>query len=55
MYKAEQREKFIDIMAKFTAYTGKHLPDDVYLKLQELRERKMASWLESSMTPCLRI
>lgn len=40
MNKAEQCEKFIDIMAKFTAYTGKHLPDDVYLKLQELRVKE---------------
>ena len=40
MNKKEQREKFIDIMAKFTAYTGKHLPDDVYAKLKELREKE---------------
>lgn len=38
MNKEEMREKFIDIMAKFTAYIGKHLPDDVYQRLQELRE-----------------
>jgi len=40
MNKEEQCEKFIDIMAKFTAYTGKHLPDDVYAKLKELREKE---------------
>jgi L(+)-tartrate dehydratase alpha subunit len=40
MDKVEQREKFIDIMARFTAYTGKHLPDDVYVKLKELREKE---------------
>jgi L(+)-tartrate dehydratase alpha subunit len=36
----EQREKFIDIMARFTVYTGKYLPDDVYAKLDELREKE---------------
>ena len=30
-------EHFTDVMAKFTAYFGKHLPDDVMAKLQELR------------------
>ncbi len=34
MNTAEQLEKFIDIMARFTVYTGKYLPDDVYAKLQ---------------------
>jgi len=34
--KEEMRHKFIDIIARFTAYTGIHLPDDVYLKLREL-------------------
>lgn len=33
-----QKEKFIDIMAKFTAYTGKYLPDDVLNKLKELEK-----------------
>ncbi len=28
MNKDEKRERFIDIMARFTAYTGKHLPDE---------------------------
>jgi len=28
-----QREHFIDVMAKFTGYAGKHLPDDVIAKL----------------------
>lgn len=40
MNKDEKRERFIDIITKFTAYTGKHLPDDVYLKLQELKEKE---------------
>lgn len=43
MDKKEQREKFIDIMAKFTAYSSKYLPDDVYSKLKELREREDSS------------
>lgn len=43
MNKDEKRERFIDIMARFTAYTGKHLPDDVYMKLKELRKKESAS------------
>ena len=39
---AEQRDKFIDIMAKFTAFTGKHLPDDVLSKLKELQKKETA-------------
>lgn len=34
---AELVKKFIDVMADFTAYFGKHLPDDVQAKLEELR------------------
>ncbi|ABI68928.1 L(+)-tartrate dehydratase subunit alpha [Syntrophomonas wolfei] len=34
------REKFIDIMARFTVYTGIYLPDDVKAKLKELREKE---------------
>ena len=40
MNRSKQREKFIDIMAKFTAYTGKYLPDDVLAKLQDLRSKE---------------
>jgi L(+)-tartrate dehydratase alpha subunit len=43
MHKEEQRERFIDIMAGFTAYIGKYLPDDVLARLQELREKEEAS------------
>lgn len=32
----KQREAFINIMGKFTAYAAKHLPDDVHAKLKEL-------------------
>lgn len=35
-----QRETFIDIMAKFTAYASKYLPDDVVTKLKELRAKE---------------
>lgn len=35
-----QRERFIDVMAKFTGYAGKHLPDDVIAKLEELRSQE---------------
>ncbi|MGI6175099.1 MAG: L(+)-tartrate dehydratase subunit alpha [Christensenellales bacterium] len=34
------RERFIEIMAKFTAYGGIRLPDDVLNKLKELREQE---------------
>ncbi|MEA4896761.1 MAG: L(+)-tartrate dehydratase subunit alpha [Eubacteriales bacterium] len=37
MTREAQRDQFIDIMAKFTSYAGKHLPDDVGTKLKELR------------------
>lgn len=40
MNKEEKRHTFIDIIAKFTAYTGKRLPDDVYAKLTELKEKE---------------
>ncbi len=33
-------QKMTDVMAKFVAYTGKVLPDDVYDKLAELREKE---------------
>ncbi len=38
MTKEEMRENFIDIIARFTVYSGKHLPDDVHAKLTELRK-----------------
>ncbi|CFX46260.1 Fe-S hydro-lyase, tartrate dehydratase alpha-type, catalytic domain [Syntrophomonas zehnderi OL-4] len=38
MDREEQRQRFIDIMAKFTVYTGRYLPDDVLSRLEELRE-----------------
>lgn len=39
-----QRERFIQVMADFTGYAGKHLPDDVIAKLKELRNRKIPPW-----------
>ena len=33
-------KKMTDVMAKFVAYTGKVLPDDVRAKLSELRDRE---------------
>ncbi|MDD3879213.1 MAG: L(+)-tartrate dehydratase subunit alpha [Syntrophomonas sp.] len=36
----EQCERFIDIMARFTVYTGIYLPDDIHAKLKELREKE---------------
>lgn len=40
MNKQADCQKFIDIMAKFTAYSGKHLPDDILGKLKELRNHE---------------
>jgi L(+)-tartrate dehydratase alpha subunit len=40
MSQNNRRDDFIDIMAKFTAYTSKHLPDDVLTKLKELRAKE---------------
>lgn len=37
MDKTELSTRFTDTMAKFTAYFGKHLPDDVLAKLKEMR------------------
>ena len=37
MSKTELAQQFTDVMAKFTAYLGKHLPDDVLERLTELR------------------
>jgi len=34
------RDTFIDIIARFTAYSSKHLPDDVRIKLEELGSRE---------------
>ena len=42
MLKNEQTEKITDVMARFVAYTGKILPDDVFKKLQELRDAETA-------------
>lgn len=36
----EKRDKLIDIIARFTGYAGKHLPDDVVQKLKELRTQE---------------
>lgn len=35
-----EEERFTDVMAQFTAYFGKHLPDDVMEKLKRLREEQ---------------
>ncbi len=40
MSKEQAVTKMTDIMAKFVAYSGKVLPDDVYAKLEELREKE---------------
>ena len=39
MSKEQSVKKMTDVMAKFVAYTGKVLPDDVRTKLAELREK----------------
>ncbi|MHB1314103.1 MAG: L(+)-tartrate dehydratase subunit alpha [Christensenellales bacterium] len=40
MNQSEKRAKFTDIIARFTSYAGKHLPDDVTDKLNELRTKE---------------
>ena len=40
MDKTELSTRFTDTMAKFTAYFGKHLPDDVLAKLKEMRTKQ---------------
>ena len=37
MQKEALASEFTDLMAKFTAYFGKHLPDDVMKSLTEMR------------------
>ncbi|NLZ67428.1 MAG: L(+)-tartrate dehydratase subunit alpha [Spirochaetales bacterium] len=48
MNKNESVEKMTEIMAKFVAYTGKVLPDDVWAKLTELKSKE-TSVLASSI------
>ncbi|WP_110956090.1 L(+)-tartrate dehydratase subunit alpha [Anaerosinus massiliensis] len=38
MEKLRQYQELTDLLAKFTAYTGKHLPDDILNRLKELRK-----------------
>ena len=40
MTKEQSVELMTDKMAKFVAYVGKKLPDDVEAKLQELRQQE---------------
>jgi len=40
MNKKQKIQALTDIMSRFTAYVGKHLPDDVMQKLTELRKRE---------------
>ena len=42
MDKTELSTRFTDTMAKFTAYFGKHLPDDVLAKLKAHEARHAA-------------
>ena len=48
-------QKMTDIMAKFVAYTGKVLPDDVREKLASCGRRKPVNWQKPFMMRCLRI
>ena len=52
MNREEQAERLTDLMARFTGYFGKHLPDDVLARLKELREEQtsdMAKLIYESM------
>lgn len=40
----DSKNNFIDIVARFTEYSAKHLPDDVLDKLGELREAEMSDF-----------
>lgn len=40
MQKEELKERFTDLMSRYTAYFGKHLPDDVMESLRDLRARQ---------------
>ena len=50
MTKEQSVELMTDKMAKFVAYVGKKLPDDVEAKLQELRQQETTRWQPPSMT-----
>ena len=43
MTKAEVSERMTDVLAKFVAYTGKRLPDDVRAKIAELAAEDSSS------------
>ena len=50
MTKEQSVELMTDKMAKFVAYVGKKLPDDVEAKLQELRKQETTPLAPPSMT-----
>lgn len=43
MNKEQAVAQMTDVMAKFVAYSGKVLPDDVYAKLEELRDKEKSA------------
>ena len=58
MNHAEKASKFIDIMARFTDYSSKHLPDDILLRLREMRSEEdsdMANIFYDAMFEDLRL
>lgn len=58
MEREQARNTFIDIMARFTAYSSKHLPDDVRTKLKELGSQEdspMAKVIYTAMFDDLKI
>lgn len=58
MEREQARNAFIDIMARFTAYSSKHLPDDVRTKLKELGSQEdspMAKVIYTAMFDDLKI
>ena len=43
----QKRKQFVDLLARFTAYTSKHLPDDVLDKLTEMQEQEKTDLAKS--------
>ena len=53
MTKEQSVELMTDKMAKFVAYVGKKLPDDVEAKLQELRQQETTPLATAIYDTCL--
>ena len=43
----QKRKQFVDLLARFTAYISKHLPDDVFGKLTEMQDQEKTDLAKS--------